>query len=274
MSIFEKALESAMIPATEEIGDYRVGGILYCGKCHTPKEMRLNLLDADRLVRILCKCESDAYDEEQSIRKKNGRRAQAEETMRVLESMGVVMIPYATFACSDSSNMKFEQIMRKYSDRFDIATEGNIGMMLCGKTGCGKTFFAQCIANDLISKGLMVMYSSIQKLAEAPKDEKSFVTRCIASCDLLILDDFGSERDTEFMGERTFDIINTRYEAKKPLLVTTNMNPNTMATETDVRYARSYQRILEMCKPIVISGGERRSNKAAEKAATWKRLME
>ena len=274
MSIFEKVLEPAMIPAEEEVGDYRVGGILHCGKCHTPKEMMIKILGADRKVRITCQCQSEALDAEMARKKRDERRVRAEETMGVLETMGVVMVPFATFACSDSSNLKFENIMRKYADRFDLAVEGNVGLMLCGKPGCGKTFFAQCIANELINRGLMVMYSSIQKLADAPKDEKAFVTRCIASSDLLILDDFGSERDTEYMGERTLDIINTRYEAKKPLVITTNMNPNAMATETDVRYARSYQRILEMCKPIVISGGERRSTKAAEKAATWKRMME
>ena len=276
MSIFAKALESAMIPAEEEKGDYRVNGVLHCGKCNTPKEMLLPevLGLGRRMVRISCDCEVKRLEAKDAEQKRNDRRARAEETMLALERIGATTVPSATFACSDCSSAKSEQIMRKYADRFDIAMESNIGLMLCGKPGCGKTFYAQCIANELINKGLMVMYSSIRKLVDSPSDEKSFIARCITACDLLVLDDFGSERDTEYMGERTFEIINSRYEAKKPLVITTNLNPNAMATETDMRYARAYQRILEMCKPVVITGVERRSNKAAAKAASWKKIME
>lgn len=276
-SIFEAVLALAMHPAEENEGDYRVDGILYCGKCKTPKEMRIPGFfnpSETRLVTKVCKCKEAELEAEARERKRQERLIRINETMNALSQLGAIEDPTATFDNSDGANASNEKTMRKYAERFEEALKENVGMLLSGKKGSGKTFYAQCIANELMSRGYMVMYTSIRALADSPKDEKNFVLDCVKKCDLLILDDFGAERGTDYMVQETYKVINARYEAKRPMIITTNIGLDDMGAETDQRYSRIFQRILEMCKPIVITGGGRRMAISAEKAAAWKRLME
>lgn len=276
-NLYEAVLAHAMKPAEENEDDYRVNGILYCGKCKTAKEMAIQGFpnpSETRVVRILCKCEEARLDAEAQEQKKHERALRIDETMQALERIGAIDAPKNTFGESDCVNVKNEQTMRKYAERFEVAFKENIGMLLSGKKGSGKTFYAQCIANELMDRGYMVMYTSMRLLADVPKDEKAFVMNCVKKCDLLILDDLCAERDTEYMAEKTFEVINARYEAKKPMIITTNIGLEDMGAEEDLKYSRIFQRVLEMCKPIVIVGSGRRMAASAEKAAAWKRLME
>ena len=278
MSIFAEVLNNAAHPAEEVKGDYRKDGLLYCGKCKTPKEMKLpNIFGIEgsepKIVAIPCACKEAELDAEIAERKKHERMTKIEETLNVLESIGAVNRPGATFDRCDHASEKSERTMRKYADKFDIALEKNVGMLLCGKPGCGKTFFAECIANKLLEDGRMVMYTSIRKIADAPKDEREFVMRYVKTSDLLVLDDLGAERNTEYMNEKTYEVINARYEAKKPMIITTNLSPNEMASESDLHYYRAYNRVLEICKPILITGPERRMMIASKKMSDWDLMM-
>lgn len=276
-NIYEALLAPAMGPAEENEGDYRVDGILYCGKCNTPKEMLIPGFpnpNVSNMVRRVCKCQEARLEAEAKEQKKHERAIKIQETISALDRIGAIEHPTATFGSSDCANVDNEQTMRKYAERFDGLLKENIGMLLSGKNGSGKTFYAQCIANELMERGYMVMYTSIRALADAPKDENSFVMDCVRKCDLLVIDDLYAERDTKYMAQKTFEVINARYEAKRPMIITTNIGIEDMATEQDQRYSRAFQRILQVCKPIVIAGGERRMAVSAEKAAAWKKLME
>ena len=284
MSIFEKIIEDAVKASEEnealckENGDYVKDGIVHCGKCKTPKQMPIpeefvKFGMPQKLIRIPCKCEEARLDSSAEENRREQKRLAAEEMMSDLEEIGVTTSPTPTFAKSDKSGGRAERILRIYADKFDDILRDNLGIMLFGDLGCGKTFYAGCVANELIDKGYMVMFTSVRKIADAKKEDKAFVMRCVKACDLLILDDFGAERDTEFMAEQTFEIVNARYEAKKPLLVTTNMNPNAVAEEKDLTYARAFSRIMEMCRPVRVEGTCKRTAIATDKTDKWKSLL-
>ena len=278
MEIFKQVLESAIHPAEEADGDYRKDGLLYCGKCNTPKEMKLpNVFDPNgsphMIVPIPCSCREAEIDAEVAKRKQRERRIRAQEAMQMLESIGAITRPTSTFSKSVSDVGKNEMIVRRYAERFDKALAENIGLMLFGQMGCGKTFYAQCIANAVIDQGRMVMYTSIRRLVRAMKNEAEFVLRSVKGCDLLVLDDLGAERNTEFMAEQAFEIINTRYEAHKPLIVTTNLDPNALKSEQDLTYGRAYQRVLEMCPAVKIEGTTRRKQLAIAKLGKLEELL-
>ena len=64
---------------------------------------------------------------------------------------------------------------------------------------------------------------------------------------LLIIDDFGMERGTEYGLEQVYNVIDSRYRSGKPLIVTTNLTLDSLQNPQDTAHARIYDRLLEMC---------------------------
>ena len=73
---------------------------------------------------------------------------------------------------------------------------------------------------------------------------------------LLIIDDFGMERSTEYALEQLYCIVDSRYRSRKPLIVTTNLTLDEIRHPQDTTHARIYDRLLEMCIPISCIGGQ------------------
>ena len=76
------------------------------------------------------------------------------------------------------------------------------------------------------------------------------ITQCCTSLDdysLLVIDDLGVERNTEYAMEQMFTVIDSRYRSKKPLIVTTNLKLEEIKNPPDLAHARIYDRILERC---------------------------
>ena len=258
-------------------GDYYKDGLLYCGKCNTPKEMNPpeeTIGFMNRKIPIPCKCMEARMDAENETRKRQQKRMRNEEWMSDLEELGAVCVPYATFSQSDQRDEVLEFEARTYAKYFGQAQQDKNGLIFFGDIGCGKTFYAECIANELIDKGYMVMYSSVSMIADIPKEHKASVMKAVEKCDLLILDDFGAERDTSFMAGQAYEIINARYRAgKKPLVITTNLTYESMASEKDKTYSRTYDRALEMCRRVTVNGSRRRGDIADEKSRKWRELL-
>jgi DNA replication protein DnaC len=79
--------------------------------------------------------------------------------------------------------------------------------------------------------------------------------------DLLVIDDLASERDTEFMGEIVQNIIDSRYRAGLPLIVTTNLTADELKHPQEIRKRRIYSRLFEMCVPLEVQHKDRRKQK-------------
>ncbi len=90
---------------------------------------------------------------------------------------------------------------------------------------------------------------------------------------LLILDDFGMERGTEYGLEQIYNVIDSRYRSRKPLIVTTNIPLHDLQHPQDTAHARIYDRLLEMCAPIRFSGENLRKVTAQKKLTRLKSLM-
>jgi len=90
---------------------------------------------------------------------------------------------------------------------------------------------------------------------------------------LLIIDDFGMERSTEYGLEQIYNVIDSRYRSEKPLIVTTNHTPDMLQNPQDTAHARIYDRLTEMCAPILFMGGNFRKEKAQAKLSRLKELL-
>ena len=90
---------------------------------------------------------------------------------------------------------------------------------------------------------------------------------------LLIIDDFGMERGTEYGLEQVYNVIDSRYRSGKPLIVTTNLTLDSLQNPQDTAHARIYDRLLEMCAPILFTGENFRRQTATEKLDRLKGML-
>ena len=279
MSIFESVLRHIAVRAEKVDGDYYEGCILYCGKCHTPKETVLQLGDdtPQIIARIACKCMNEAEEERIKQEKTDMRRASIEESIRNLIGLGVARMPKHSFDECDNVGEEIQRRMVKYAENFDEIYDKNIGLILYGNTGVGKTFFAECIADALIKKGRFAWLTSVSGIVNAMAqnygDNNQYILNYVRNVDLLILDDLGTERDTSYMNEKLFEIIDTRYASKRPILVTTNISPEALMANTSINVRRIGERLLENCVGIEVKGKTRRIEKSKEKISQLKTIL-
>lgn len=257
-------------------GDYRTDdGLLMCGKCHTQKECTLTRKDGTtRTVRCACECSVERNANEAEEKRKRDR-------MQHLDGMRRTGFPDAemrewTFAKSDHGDMKNEAIARKYVAHFDSMRAQGTGLLLCGQVGTGKSFLAAAIANKLIDQGtpcLMTNFSRlISRISEKFGGDQKYLDN-LNRFDLLIIDDLGAERDSDFIWEKVMDVIDARYRAGLPIIITTNLSPKDFADPSDIRRQRVFSRLREMCIPLEVKGADRRGKKMHDKLATAKSLL-
>lgn len=269
------ALEARAAEAIKaEEGDY-IGedGLLYCHKCHTKKQTEVNILGTIRRPMCLCKCAADrrAAEEEEY------KRREFEQKVNELRRKG---FPEAemrnwTFSNDDLTNEKITKAAQRYVDNFSELRKSGKGLLLYGNTGTGKTYTACEIANALIDKGYPVLVTNFARILNTLQGtfEKQEYIDSFNSYQLLVIDDLGIERDTAYAKEQVFNIIDSRYRSGLPMVITTNLTMEKIKNPEDIENRRIYDRILERCFPIEVSGSSRRRKAVREDYDDMKNLL-
>ena len=170
----------------------------------------------------------------------------------------------------DNGQISQMEHARQYVMRWKDMSRENVGLLFWGPPGNGKTFAAACIANALLEMEdfhvpavVMTTFGTIlNRLPGMSAQDKECYLNSFQTCDLLILDDFGMERQTDYAREQVFNIIDGRYLTKHPLIITTNLSLQEMKTTTELAQKRIYDRVLEMCVPVFFSGESQRPGRA------------
>lgn len=155
---------------------------------------------------------------------------------------------------SPLENMKnIYKLARHFCDNFDTDTKN---LMFYGSTGLGKTFLSSCIAKEMMDKGKIVVYSRAPGLFGMYEDykfgrnpDKSAIDD-IYECDLLIIDDLGTEAKSSVNTSFILEIINERAFQNKKTIINTNFDLNELTANYSQRFT---SRIIEhyiMCKFI------------------------
>lgn len=261
-------------------GDYRNDdGLIVCGTCGIPRQKKLRVpFTGDIItVRCTCLCEQKRND----LIKEQERRKEEMLRIKELKNTSLMDSKYAdaTFERyeQDADNAKVFKVSKNYIRNFDAMYSENQGMIFHGPVGTGKTYTAACIANELLDSGIPVIMTSfvkiLQEIQNPGADEGSYLQK-LNTARLLIIDDLGVERNTDYALEKVYNVVDSRVRAAKPLILTTNLTWEELTREQDMRYRRIFDRILEVCFPVHVPGKSRRIRKAAARMDEIKKILE
>ena len=206
-------------------------------------------------------------ERKQAEEEEAARKAMFQERVRKLFDMSQLGKRYMTrtFAAwkLTPENKKAFQSARQYAEKFDIYKEKGIGLMMSGTKGTGKTHLAAAITIELINQGTPVIMNTMIGLlskikgaydGEIKETENSLID-LYSAVDLLVIDDLGKERPSEWVLEKLYTIINTRYDNLLPIVVTTNYDIDRLRDRLTVKNNAEtagaiVSRLNEMCVGI------------------------
>ncbi|EME3532079.1 MULTISPECIES: ATP-binding protein [Enterococcus] len=191
------------------------------------------------------------------------KRRQFEIRVSNLKAVGLTESHFKDwcFANDNGKNPKLG-IARSYVEQWQDMKQKNVGYLLMGPVGTGKSFFAGCIANALMEQCVAVMMTNFSRILNELTmryADKNEIIAHLVEYPLLIIDDLGVERNSEFALEMIYNIVDRRYCTKLPLIVTTNLSFEEMTSASlDTEHQRIYSRIMEMCVPVLYDGPDQR----------------
>lgn len=175
---------------------------------------------------------------------------------------------FKNYKITDKNKKAYENV-KKYTNKL-INGETNMGLFITGTYGVGKTYLASCIANETIKNNITVIFGTLIQLLDFIKDtykdyntsDKEYLD-LYSSIDLLIIDDLGKEKPTEWVLEKLFLIVNNRYNNYLPIVITTNYNRNQLRERLCINKNYSIvdsiiSRLYEMCCGIEIKDEDHR----------------
>ena len=221
---------------------------------------------------IRCQCQQEQYEKEEAKRK----HQEFLEHISRLKSSGLQdpALREFTFAHDNGINPEIEKAKNYVTHWEEIKS---MGLLLWGDVGTGKSFFAGCVANALLDKGVPVLMTNFAKILNSltgiyPQDRNEFINS-LNQYSLLIIDDLGVERNSEFALEQVFHVIDSRYRSMKPMIITTNLTLEELKHPEDLAHSRIYDRILERCVPLKINNQNIRELNAVANMSEARKLL-
>lgn len=254
-----------------------------CKVCGERLYTQIEVLGKTRALPIPCFCQREEME-------KRYEKEEAEEKQRRLDRLKIYSMMDAHFEKCRFENWdtnlvskSYYTMAKNYVDQWADIKARNVGLLLWGKPGCGKSYMSFCIANALIEKFVPVIAISSIGILNRIKDTfdkhgqegQTEIIRGLEDASLLVLDDLGAEAKTRWANETIYSIIDARYRSSKPIIITTNLSPEQLREKTisDDGVARIYDRIIEMCTPVEISGNSIRRLVAKQKGEFIKELF-
>ena len=235
------------------IGD---DGLLYCRNCGGARQTRITVpMVGERVVGIVCKCMKEKLEAEK-LREKREEIERARNVCFASSNMHGW-----TFENSSGQDPELERVMKNYVKHYTEFKKNGKGLILYGPVGTGKTYLAACVANALIDEGrkvLMTNFATITNKLQGMWEGKQEYINGLNQYSLLIIDDLGADRNTEYMQEQVFNVIDARYSSGLPMIITTNLTEDELKKPASIGSSRIYERILERCHPIKVNGNNKR----------------
>lgn len=271
-----KKLEKATNEGIKVADDYTDDdtGLLVCGQCHTKKQKKISFLGEERIVGCLCRCAAEKLEKERE-------EYRVKEELLDIQKMKSAGLQDRTFYnyTFDRCDVSQENAIyaKRYVEHFSEMVQTGQGLLLWGNVGTGKTFLAGCIANALLEQKIPVLMTSFPKILNALgglySSERNAYLASLNRYTLLVIDDMGIERESQYTLETVYTVIDERYKSKKPFIITTNLQLDVFKNPQDVEHARIYDRIMEKCMPVYFGGKNYRSEIGRENRKQIKGIL-
>lgn len=249
-----------------------------CEKCGDTIQKIVELFGVNRKVPIICSCRK------KELKEKEERDLNLEKQERLKILMKNSLIEKSFFE-KTFDNWDFNKGSRamynlgtKYANSFKKVKKQGLGLLIYGSPGNGKSYLSFAIANDLLQKQQPVICISINGLLERiretysrwGKEGETEILKSLSNADLVVLDDLGVEQSTDWSVTKIYNIIDSRYRNKLPLIVTTNHSLDDLR---ELYGERTVDRLLEMCTPIQNNGPSIRKENAKDNTKLLREIL-
>lgn len=258
----EAKLTKELIDSVDPDNEYIANGEIYCKTCNTPR----TCFGITQKVRCMCNCQKAEYEKKMNEAKQKEREKRIER----LKDASLLGERYrdTSFDKTDVHNANFKAIFtrfKKYSEVADEVLNRGIGIYLYGNKGTGKTHLTAALANALMESLHGVVFTNFAEISEkirstygsARDSERAFMSK-LADIDFLFIDDFGTELLTKgeqdrWLQEKVFEVVNKRYNNKKPTIFTSNYSLLEMIDKRGLS-DKTADRIFEVCELMKLEG--------------------
>lgn len=159
--VLNAALDSLFTPKEPGEREYQgEDGLLYCRNCHTPVQCRVKLWGRDKIVPCLCRCQQEAMAE----KKRQDELVERQRKIRQLKATGIQEKHLLEWNFAVAEDNKDIQMAKRYVEQWKKVKAENLGLLLWGDVGTGKSFVAACIANALLDQGIPVLMTNFSKI--------------------------------------------------------------------------------------------------------------
>lgn len=146
--------------------------------------------------------------------------------------------------------------------------ENGLGAFICGSTGVGKTHLAVGALRKCMDDGKSGVFVNAPELmsklrgTQRGQGSEEEIMQALEECDVLVIDDLGAERPTDFVGECLYRLVNSRYVNRRITVITSNYSPSQLIERLGMQGQRICSRVSEMCKLFRLDGEDYRRFKS------------
>ena len=253
-------------------------GLLYCTKCHTLRVTKEVVPGLNRRMPVWCEC----------MKEKERKEKEREEYMRKMAHLS--RLKSASLLGERYSDVTFDKTeliendtftkaynrCKKYCEITDKALAEGYGIYLFGDSGTGKTHLTACMCNELINQYQECLFTNFFEISRLIKStwnkntNAENIIKKICEVDFLFIDDLGTEKlqrngEDNWLQEQVFDIINKRYNNRKPTIFSSNYSLNELINDRGMMQ-KTVDRIAEMSTAIMKLTGSSYRLKSKPKA--------
>jgi len=235
-----------------------------CPYCQNvvPKK-RITLFNREYTVQPVCDCEAEARDREWEEAQERFRKREIERRFSISdEGERFSQYRFDTFIPVQGTEAAL-RMAREFAETFGERKDG-LGLLIWGQPGNGKSHLAAAICHQLKEAGHTVIFKKVPNLLErirntfrrGANETEQQIMDALRECDLLVMDDIGAEKVTDWVLEVLFRIIDGRYSYRRPIVFTTNFSPTSLllrfqpegkaTEEQEIAAKRIHDRIIGM----------------------------
>ena len=259
-------MDQNMHNSVNEENVYIKDGLKHCKVCNEPLQTIINhpFTKEERIVNCICQCEVDKMKKEEERRKNIERQREVEK----LQKNSLLGERYKDVRFSNTTtgeNQMFDAAFircRNYCEVSSKVLEEGYGIYIFGDSGTGKTHLTACMVNELVKQYRPTLFTNFFEISQiirgtfkSSKDTEIDMIEKISTIDFLFIDYLGTEKVTKngednWLQEKIFEILNKRYNNKKPTIFTSNYSLEQLNNERGLM-EKTVDRILEMSSLIL-----------------------